>query len=148
MWCASLNTPKGSACAVAGTGTGAGAGAGRRPCSLPCIPLPAGLTQVIRAGQVAYSINLFFGKKENDALALAWAQQFCEDGAVLDRNFALIGPGDSNGGEVGSPAYKFCPLPAQDSCEDGSSAGLQFCLHWARHQRRPSECQEVSAQQA
>lgn len=83
-------------------------------------PVQAGLTQVIRAGQVAYSINLFFGKKENDALALAWAQQFCADGAVLDRNFALIGPGDSNGGEVGSPAYKSCPLPAQDSREDGA----------------------------
>lgn len=46
-----------------------------------------------------YGINIFRGRKANDAVALAWVTQFCEDGAVLDRNFSLLGTGN-NSGEV------------------------------------------------
>ena len=50
--------------------------------------------------QIVYGVRIYLGRKENDAIALAWAHEFCQDGAVLDRNFALIGPGDSDRGEV------------------------------------------------
>lgn len=51
--------------------------------------------------QALYGINIFIGRKRNDTIALAWAKQFCDDGAVLDRNFSLIGTGN-NTGEVRS----------------------------------------------
>lgn len=48
-------------------------------------------------GSVAYAINIYLGRKRNDAIALTWAQQFCDDGAVLDRNFSLLGTGNNTG---------------------------------------------------
>lgn len=49
--------------------------------------------------QVLYAVNIYMGRKKNDEVALAWAAQFCDDGAVLDRNFSLLGTGN-NSGEV------------------------------------------------
>jgi hypothetical protein len=51
--------------------------------------------------QVLYAVNIYLGRKQNDAIALAWAAQFCDDGEVLDRNFSLLGTGN-NSGEVGA----------------------------------------------
>lgn len=55
--------------------------------------------QLLWRPQAVYAINIYLGRKQNDEVALAWAAQFCEDGAVLDRNFSLLGTGN-NSGEV------------------------------------------------
>ena len=37
--------------------------------------------------------NRVRGSRENEEIALAWARQFVTKGCVLERNFALCGPG-------------------------------------------------------
>jgi hypothetical protein len=50
---------------------------------------------------LAFLVNIWLGKKKNETLALAWARAFCQDGALLDRQFSLLG--DSEGAEVRAP---------------------------------------------
>lgn len=49
---------------------------------------------------VAYCVNVWLGRRTNSKIALAWAQSFCGDGCVLDRNFAQIGVGDQQGSAI------------------------------------------------
>eukprot|EP00249_Psilotum_nudum_P010277 c22444_g1_i1 orf=104-1621(+) len=43
---------------------------------------------------VAFAFTYFIGRKENEAVALAWAAQYaCKDG-ILEKNFSLLGTGD------------------------------------------------------
>lgn len=48
---------------------------------------------------IAYAINFWRGRRINDAIVLDWASQFCKTGTLLDRNFALVGPGYNDDGE-------------------------------------------------
>ncbi|GBG69894.1 hypothetical protein CBR_g4722 [Chara braunii] len=57
---------------------------------------------------IAYVINFFFGRKANERIAVAWAEQFAGRGSIIEKNFSLIGVGSSlpalsgeNGGVVG-----------------------------------------------
>jgi hypothetical protein len=45
---------------------------------------------------ILYAINFFSGRRANEALALAWAKEYCQEGRVLPRNFSLLGPGYSD----------------------------------------------------
>lgn len=50
---------------------------------------------------IAYAINFWRGRRINDAIVFDWATQFCKSGTLLDRNFALVGPGyNDDGGEL------------------------------------------------
>jgi hypothetical protein len=60
--------------------------------------------------QALYAVNIYLGRKKNDQVALAWAAQFCDDGAVLDRNFSLLGTGN-NSGEVSANRITMVQYP-------------------------------------
>ncbi|KAL4424643.1 hypothetical protein ABPG77_002261 [Micractinium sp. CCAP 211/92] len=47
-----------------------------------------------------FLVNLFVGRRRNEQLALAWTTQLVAPDGVLDRNFSLLGPGDTAAGEV------------------------------------------------
>eukprot|EP00193_Tetraselmis_chui_P013432 CAMPEP_0177787980 /NCGR_PEP_ID=MMETSP0491_2-20121128/21835_1 /TAXON_ID=63592 /ORGANISM="Tetraselmis chuii, Strain PLY429" /LENGTH=457 /DNA_ID=CAMNT_0019309473 /DNA_START=276 /DNA_END=1649 /DNA_ORIENTATION=- len=49
---------------------------------------------------VIYVINFFIGKSKNEEIALAWANTFCTPGAIMERNFSLLGTGDTEEGEI------------------------------------------------
>lgn len=50
---------------------------------------------------IAYAINFWRGRQFNDSIVTEWATCFCKPGKLLDRNFALVGPGyDQDGGEL------------------------------------------------
>lgn len=42
---------------------------------------------------VLYLVNRTRGSRANEGIALAWAREFVTKGRVLERNFALCGPG-------------------------------------------------------
>jgi len=49
---------------------------------------------------VLYVLNILWGKIQNESLALAWASTFVAEGSILEKNFALIGTGESQNGDV------------------------------------------------
>ncbi|KAJ4899582.1 hypothetical protein Rs2_13533 [Raphanus sativus] len=50
---------------------------------------------------IAYLINYFLGKRDNESLALSWASKFALKDAILEKNFSLLGVGGQ--GEEDSP---------------------------------------------
>ena len=65
-----------------------------------------------------YAVNIYLGRKQNDEVALAWAAQFCDDGAVLDRNFSLLGTGNNSGevsGDLGGVMHSLLLCVCLDS---------------------------------
>ncbi|KAK9135160.1 hypothetical protein Syun_014490 [Stephania yunnanensis] len=43
---------------------------------------------------VAFTINYFTGKRENENVALAWAAKFATKDTIFEKNFSLLGTGD------------------------------------------------------
>jgi hypothetical protein len=43
---------------------------------------------------ICFVLNYFTGKKQNEAIALAWATKFATRGSIFDKNFSLLGTGD------------------------------------------------------
>ncbi|KMZ58315.1 putative Coiled-coil domain-containing protein 47 [Zostera marina] len=43
---------------------------------------------------VAFAVNFFTGKKENERIALAWVAKFAGKDAIFEKNFSLLGTGD------------------------------------------------------
>ncbi|KAJ8467336.1 hypothetical protein OPV22_029888 [Ensete ventricosum] len=43
---------------------------------------------------ICFLINYFTGKRENEAIALAWAAKFATKDSIFDKNFSLLGIGD------------------------------------------------------
>ena len=41
----------------------------------------------------AFVINFVLGRTANEKIALAWAREYCSEGALLEKNFSLLGPG-------------------------------------------------------
>lgn len=75
--------------------SGAAAAGGRRPFT-PWDFIPE---MLLGAFLVAYAVNYFLGRRENERLALAWQQQFAAPGGVFEKNFSLLGTGDGGGDE-------------------------------------------------
>jgi hypothetical protein len=69
-----------------------------------------------------FLVNYLRGRRVNEALALCWAHEFCTNGAVLDRNFALLGPGH------GDPGEKMLMKQSQDQFEIWAS-GRRYVVH-------------------
>jgi len=47
-----------------------------------------------------YLLNVLWGKIQNESLALAWARTFVAEGSIMEKNFALLGAGDAQDGDV------------------------------------------------
>ncbi|KAH9307670.1 hypothetical protein KI387_035581, partial [Taxus chinensis] len=45
---------------------------------------------------IAFAVNFFLGRRENEAIALAWAAQFATKDGIFEKNFSLLGTGDGN----------------------------------------------------
>ncbi|KAK1258052.1 hypothetical protein QJS04_geneDACA014320 [Acorus gramineus] len=43
---------------------------------------------------IAFTANYFVGKRNNEAIALAWASRFAIKGSIFEKNFSLLGTGD------------------------------------------------------
>ncbi|KAL5202427.1 hypothetical protein ABZP36_013379 [Zizania latifolia] len=43
---------------------------------------------------ICFVLNYFTGKKQNEAIALAWATKFATRNSIFDKNFSLLGTGD------------------------------------------------------
>ncbi|GJN14493.1 hypothetical protein PR202_gb01330 [Eleusine coracana subsp. coracana] len=43
---------------------------------------------------ICFVLNYFTGKKQNEAIALAWASKFATRDSIFDKNFSLLGTGD------------------------------------------------------
>lgn len=42
---------------------------------------------------IAFVVNYFIGKRENENIALAWVTKFAVRGSIFDKNFSLVGVG-------------------------------------------------------
>jgi hypothetical protein len=60
---------------------------------------------------IIFFVNYLRGRRVNEALALRWAQEFCTNGSVLDKNFSLLGPGH------GKPEEQMLMKQSQDQFE-------------------------------
>lgn len=49
---------------------------------------------------VIYLLNILWGKIQNERLALSWARMFVAEGSIIQKNFALVGTGDEQEGDV------------------------------------------------
>lgn len=60
---------------------------------------------------IMFAINYFTGKKENENLALAWASNFATKGSIFDKNFSLMGVGETDDSPLllkeGQNVFKF-----------------------------------------
>ncbi|KAJ7543339.1 hypothetical protein O6H91_09G033800 [Diphasiastrum complanatum] len=60
---------------------------------------------------VAFALNYYFGRKENEKIALAWAAQFASKGSILEKNFSLLGTGEGEDAALlmkeGQNVFKF-----------------------------------------
>jgi hypothetical protein len=45
---------------------------------------------------IAFAVNYFFGRRQNEQIALAWAAQFATKDGIFEKNFSLLGTGDGN----------------------------------------------------
>eukprot|EP00887_Chlorella_sp_A99_P004191 scaffold23.g4191.t1 len=66
-----------------------------------------------------FVIGMFLGQSKNEGFVIAWTTQMVAPGGLLDRNFALLGPGDSKGNEV--------LLLESPSCYKLWTSGRRFC---------------------
>ncbi|OAY70414.1 Uncharacterized protein ACMD2_24828 [Ananas comosus] len=68
--------------------------------SIPTIASPASLLRSYSieiacvSFLICFVINYFTGKRENEAIALAWASKFATKDSIFDKNFSLLGTGD------------------------------------------------------
>ena len=46
-------------------------------------------------GIIAYTANIFIGRRKNDQIAQAWARAFCLPGGIVEKNFHMVGIGES-----------------------------------------------------
>jgi len=81
-------------------GRAAAAGQRGHPRAVPAGPKSYVFEAAMVAFLAAYIVNFFLGKRKNEAVALEWANAFCSEGAVMERNFSLLGPGDTEEGEI------------------------------------------------
>ncbi|EPS68395.1 hypothetical protein M569_06375, partial [Genlisea aurea] len=60
---------------------------------------------------IVFAINYFTGKKENENLALAWASKFAVKDSIFDKNFSLLGVGETDDSPLllkeGQNVFKF-----------------------------------------
>ncbi|KAL3814515.1 hypothetical protein ACJIZ3_015783 [Penstemon smallii] len=60
---------------------------------------------------IVFAINYFTGKRENENLALAWATKFATKDSIFDKNFSLLGVGETEDSPLllqeGHNVYKF-----------------------------------------
>eukprot|EP01024_Parvocaulis_polyphysoides_P026326 TRINITY_DN24013_c0_g1_i5.p1 TRINITY_DN24013_c0_g1~~TRINITY_DN24013_c0_g1_i5.p1 ORF type:complete len:444 (-),score=81.95 TRINITY_DN24013_c0_g1_i5:504-1805(-) len=50
---------------------------------------------------ILYALNIWRGGRQNESIAIAWANAFCMEGMLMPKNFSLLGPGDSeDDGEI------------------------------------------------
>ncbi|CAA0814062.1 Protein of unknown function (DUF1682 [Striga hermonthica] len=60
---------------------------------------------------IMFAINYFTGKRENENLALAWASKFATKDSVFDKNFSLLGVGETDDSPLllqeGKNVFKF-----------------------------------------
>lgn len=60
---------------------------------------------------IAFIINYFTGKKENENIALSWAAKFATKDSIFDKNFSLLGVGDGDDSPLllkeGQTVFKF-----------------------------------------
>ncbi|XP_078435193.1 uncharacterized protein At5g49945 [Wolffia australiana] len=68
---------------------------------------------------IAFLINYFTRKKENEQIALAWASRFATKDSIFDKNFSLLGTGDG----------KDTPLLLKEAsdCFKFYASGRRFC---------------------
>ncbi|KAI9107342.1 hypothetical protein K1719_021730 [Acacia pycnantha] len=43
---------------------------------------------------ILFSVNYFYGKRENENISLAWASQFAGKDSIFEKNFSLVGVGE------------------------------------------------------
>lgn len=73
----------------------------RRPPVIQLRPQDSWVVEICAlAFLAAFLVNLFVGRRRNEQLALAWTTELVAADGVLDRNFSLLGPGDTAAGEV------------------------------------------------
>ncbi|KAK4424411.1 hypothetical protein Salat_1634500 [Sesamum alatum] len=68
---------------------------------------------------IVFTINYFTGKRENENLALAWASKFATKDSIFDKNFSLLGVGETDD----SPLL----LPGREECFKFLRSGRRFC---------------------
>lgn len=60
---------------------------------------------------IAFMINYFIGKRENENIALAWAAKFATKGSIFEKNFSLLGIGEGEDSPLllkeGQNVFKF-----------------------------------------
>ncbi|KAG6430320.1 hypothetical protein SASPL_108384 [Salvia splendens] len=60
---------------------------------------------------IVFAINYFTGKKESESLALAWARKFATKDSIFDKNFSLLGVGETDDSPLllqeGKSVFKF-----------------------------------------
>lgn len=60
---------------------------------------------------IAFMINYFIGKHENENIALAWAAKFATKGSIFEKNFSLLGIGEGEDSPLllkeGQNVFKF-----------------------------------------
>ncbi|PIN26951.1 hypothetical protein CDL12_00308 [Handroanthus impetiginosus] len=60
---------------------------------------------------IVFTINYFTGKRENENLALAWARKFATENSIFDKNFSLLGVGETENSPLllqeGRNVFKF-----------------------------------------
>ncbi|KAL2491109.1 Protein of unknown function (DUF1682) [Abeliophyllum distichum] len=60
---------------------------------------------------VVFAINYFTGKRENENLALAWASKFATKDSIFEKNFSLLGVGETEDSPLllkeGNTVFKF-----------------------------------------
>ncbi|KAK4491262.1 hypothetical protein RD792_001998 [Penstemon davidsonii] len=60
---------------------------------------------------IVFAINYFTGKRENENLALAWATKFATKDSIFDKNFSLLGVGETEDSPLllkeGQTVFKF-----------------------------------------
>lgn len=44
---------------------------------------------------IVYIVNIFIGRRANAGVAKAWAKEFLGSNGIFDRNFALVGTGNT-----------------------------------------------------
>jgi hypothetical protein len=72
---------------------GAAAGSKRKP------PVSRGpqsyyIEVISVAFMIAFGVMYYYGRKENEKLALAWARQYAGRDSIMEKNFSLLGTGD------------------------------------------------------
>lgn len=80
---------------------------------------------------IVYAINFWRGRRINDAIVFDWATQFCKSGTLLDRNFALVGPGYNDDGEELVMKNSHSDFQLWASGRRCAHGPLRGCIVWA-----------------